>query len=371
MKNSQGVIAYRTKKGMKYRTQVQVNKVKTVRSFNTKKEALAWKNKMQQRARDNKLLGKSILDGITFNDLFDEFLDAKCDRKAQTIKSYKNTFNCYLKDAVGRKQLYQLSIRDFDKVKALMVKCELSNSTINTVITLIKGLYNFAEKRGYTKNNIGRRLEKSKVQQRDFEYWKIEQIQAFFKTIPMDEHYFNFFKFAFLTGLRRGEIIGLRWSDIYLSEKRNYIELKGQIDQSGNRVTLKGNMARVIPLSKRAIKLLRFLKLESEILYKYRNKEILDKKADINMLMTDDLIFKTKRGKQINPNNISKEWKKLQIKYGIKKPIKFHAIRHSFATNLARSGMDIRKVQRLLGHTTVKVTEKYDHFDVNELFDSF
>lgn len=353
MKNSHGIVEYNTKSGKRFKTQVQINKVKYRRSFKTKKEAISWKKQMKQRAEDNKDYGSRFKDGLTINDIFIEFEASRIDKKEQTLRTYKHLYNLYIGPILGKTQLFKVQIRDIDILKKYLIERELSNSTINTIFALLKAIFNLATQREYTNRNLSLLIKKVKVQKNDYEYWKEHQVNKFLNKIE-DEFYYSLIAFAFHTGLRRGELIALTWNDLDYKKEKAYLDIKRQITQDGSVATLKGNSARILPLNREAIKILE--KLHSN------SKQNGNKGA---------LLFTTKRGKAINPNNLSKDWKKLQQKHGVEKPIKFHAIRHSFATNMARNGLDLRMVQKLLGHSSVQVTERYDHFDVNQLFENF
>ncbi|WP_240623459.1 tyrosine-type recombinase/integrase [Brumimicrobium aurantiacum] len=134
---------------------------------------------------------------------------------------------------------------------------------------------------------------------------------------------------AYACGLRRGEILNLKPTDI-LTDR--YLL---RINQS------KGNKDRVVPISEKIIKELRSY-------YKaYRPKTWL---------------FEGQTpGTQYSPTSIQEVLKKAVKKAGIKKPVTLHWLRHSYATHLLESGTDLRYIQELLGHGSSKTTEIYTH----------
>ena len=126
------------------------------------------------------------------------------------------------------------------------------------------------------------------------------------------------------SGMRAGEIIDLKWTDIDFN--RNIIHIK----------LAKGNKDRIVMLSPKLKKNLKTLDIE--------------KKGNV---------FKTNRNSKYSLRTIELIVKKAAEKAGINKHITPHSLRHSFATHLLEHGIDIRYIQKLLGHSDIKTTMIY------------
>jgi integrase len=134
------------------------------------------------------------------------------------------------------------------------------------------------------------------------------------------------------SGLRRGELISLQVKDIDL--KKGTITIRGE--------TSKSKRTRVLPMHPTLI-----LHLQDYIIE--RNK--------LNF-KTEHLLVSTNRGDAGLTTNGLRHWeKRLNQSSGVK--FHLHRFRHSFATNLARKDVSIVKIQKLLGHTTLSMTERY------------
>jgi len=115
----------------------------------------------------------------------------------------------------------------------------------------------------------------------------------------------------------------------------------------------KGNKERVIPLGKKAILgLKRYLEVSRPHLLKNRES---------------DFLFISRFGKRISRQSLWKIIKKYAKQAKIKKTIKPHTLRHSFATHLLERGADLRSVQEMLGHSNISTTQIYTHINKDRL----
>jgi integrase/recombinase XerD len=115
----------------------------------------------------------------------------------------------------------------------------------------------------------------------------------------------------------------------------------------------KGNKERVIPLGKKAINAIqRYLKISRPYFLKKKESEFL---------------FLNRFGKKISRQSLWKIIKRYAKEARIKKPIKPHMLRHSFATHLLERGADLRSVQEMLGHSNISTTQIYTHINKDRL----
>ncbi len=129
-------------------------------------------------------------------------------------------------------------------------------------------------------------------------------------------------------GLRRGELLALRITDI--DSNRNFLFVR----QS------KGKRDRIVPISNKVIELLR------EYYVCYRPK---------------DYLFEGQAGGAYSAKSLEQVLKQAVRKAGVRQKVTLHWLRHSYATHLLESGTDLRYIQQLLGHKSSKTTEIYTH----------
>lgn len=144
--------------------------------------------------------------------------------------------------------------------------------------------------------------------------------------------------FAVMTGARLGEILNLRWEDVDLKNRTAFI-------RSGPSYRVKGGKMRILPLNETVI-------------------EMLSRRA-----IREGVVFKGKRGQRANPDFVSRKFRETVRPLGFDRRIHFHSLRHTFASLLVGSGVSLYKVQKLLGHSSPRVTEVYSHLQHSEMHD--
>ena len=132
--------------------------------------------------------------------------------------------------------------------------------------------------------------------------------------------------FLYYAGLRLDEVRNLKWQDIDFN--RGIIHIK----------TAKGGKERIVFLHSKL-------------------KEMLE----IYGANKQGLVFISQRGGKYNERTIQQIVKNAATKTGIKKKVTPHTLRHSFATHLLEAGADIRYIQQLLGHKSLRTTQIYTH----------
>ena len=144
----------------------------------------------------------------------------------------------------------------------------------------------------------------------------------------------------FSCGLRVSELVNLRLSNLYLEER--FVRING-----------KGSKERLVPVSPRAIKELKFW---------FDDRRHMTIKAG-----EEDYVFLNRRGAHLTRTMILIMIKRQAVEAGIKKTISPHTLRHSFATALLEGGADLRAIQAMLGHESIGTTEIYTHIDTTTL----
>ena len=144
----------------------------------------------------------------------------------------------------------------------------------------------------------------------------------------------------FSCGLRVSELVNLKLSDLFLKEQ--YVRVLG-----------KGSKERLVPISPKAIR---------ELRYWFKDRDEMNIKAG-----EEDYVFLNRRGAHLTRTMILIMIKQQAAQAGITKTISPHTLRHSFATALLEGGADLRAIQAMLGHESIGTTEIYTHIDMSTL----
>jgi integrase/recombinase XerD len=144
----------------------------------------------------------------------------------------------------------------------------------------------------------------------------------------------------YATGMRVSEAVNLKIDNV--NQEVGFLRCIG-----------KGNKERIIPLGKKAIvSIERYISGSRQSLLKEKESEFL---------------FLNRFGKKISRQSLWKIIKYYARMAGIKKPMKPHILRHSFATHLLERGADLRSVQEMLGHSNIATTQIYTHINKDRL----
>ena len=151
------------------------------------------------------------------------------------------------------------------------------------------------------------------------------------------------------TGLRVGELCGLRWSDISLATKS--LKIKASLNREASDATCKKKTKMKLsdPKTKKSKRIIELPSFIADLLKRL--------KCESN----SDYVFSMKNGKFVDPRTMQFLFKKLLEKAGVS-PKKFHALRHTFATRAAEQGADPKTVSETLGHSNTNITlNRYTH----------
>jgi integrase len=324
---------WKTKNGIKYYYEItyyENGKQKKKGGYKSKLEAqIALKDVVTERNTE-----------ITLNKLSQQYLERHCtlNCKNSTITLYES----YLKTI---EPLLRLKAKDITKrhIENLILELktrDMSNKSINGIVTFIQAILNYAVDNELISNNPIIRLKKLPQIKPPINFLNESQIDIFLQqaeTCP--QTYKAFFYTAIFTGMRRGELLALEWSDIDF--KQNKIRVNKQIYR-GITQTTKTGKERYIDMSERL----------KDVLIEHKQQGILSK-----------YVFHI-NGKPLHPWNMEETYFKpllkrcnqfLDAENQIIK-LKFHDLRHTYATYLLSKNIPIKYVQQQLGHSTARMT---------------
>lgn len=397
-------MAWIEKRGKKHKVYWDVgtpeNRERRVASFDTAEEASQFKKKVEYELS----IGTHIeISKLTFAEYLDHWIRLHSTKLApKTLESYQSEIKCHIKPNLGRIKLSKLAplhLQDYyehllkegrvevlrnqleilqnkndknSKQKSINLqeriskmtsegKAGLSPTSVNYQHRIIRKALSQAVKWQMVARNIADAVEPPKKAKVDIQYLGRDEINRFIACIKESPHY-EIIATAILTGMRRGEILGLKWQDIDLAS--GIINVRQQLQHIPGKGYFfkppKQHSIRNLPMSLPMSAIFRAIRKEQS-----NYKEIYaENYNDLN------LVFCHPDGKPLSAPTITRGFQKLLEINGFTK-IRFHSLRHSFATMARGAGVPIEDIQDLLGHADISTTKSmYTHVEIEPLRNS-
>lgn len=286
------------------------------------------------------------------------------DLKPKSFEKYEGIYRNYIKDTqLGRLKLKDLRATHLQKYyNDLMDNNKKPTSTIKSLNTRLKPCLSEAEKQGYIQKNYCKLVTLPKDNTtREIKVLTPEQQKSFISALVGHELEMLFLT-ALSTGLRLGEILGLKWSDIdfntgTLTVNRT-LQRVTEIDRNGNRAS---KVIEQLPKTKNSI---RTIPIPKNILIKLKEYKIQQSKNKLQigeLYVNNDYIFCDKLGYPLDDKRPNRNLKSILGKLDIE-PLKFHGLRHTYATRLFEANVPPKTVQVLMGHYDISITmDIYTH----------
>ncbi|MGD0037061.1 MAG: site-specific integrase [Bacteroidota bacterium] len=271
---------------------------------------------------------------LTLSQFFQKFLEySKIHHAKGTTAKATYAMRFFIK-SVGDKYLHKVTALDIESFKADRLK-RVKPISVNIDLRTVKAIFELTVRWQIIEKNPFKFVRLLTIPSRRPIYLNKEEMKILLAAIPK-QWFKNVVLFAVNTGLRRGEIANLKWDQVDLSHKVIYII-------NSESFHTKTGKERVVPLNIVAIGILESLPHRSEY------------------------VFVGEKGWNLDLVRISHLFKQAVIASGLEKKLHFHSLRHTFATWLVQNGVGIYEVQKLLGHTSIVVTQVYSHLSGGEL----
>ena len=265
-----------------------------------------------------------------FQSVFLEAADAA--NKYSTTKAKRQVLRDHIVPALGHLDLADVTyavVEDF-KHSLLQPPKNLAPKTANNVLTTLRRMLNIAVKRGVIA--AAPPVEWLKVDQDDFDFLTFDEAAAL--EDAADELFRPMIVMALRTGMRQGELLGLRWSDVDLKAGRIVVR---HAFVHGRSTSPKSRKPREIPIAD-----------DLRIVLPTHRREL------------GAYVFCDAKGKHLTPGACKWPLYHACEAAGLRR-IGWHVLRHTFASHLVMRGVPIKYVQELMGHSTIQMTMRYAH----------
>jgi integrase len=268
------------------------------------------------------------------NSLFSDFLKySKTNHSPATQSRYRAiiaNLEAFLSQYPYLNKISQLSPKTFDDYKTFRKEQGTSNKTVNIELQTFRAMFNLAMDWGYVKENPTKGVRTMKEDNNKKPRFLSKEECRILLNNCGEELYPVFYTFLY-TGMRKAELENLEWDDIDFERRKIKIRVK---DTWRPKTT-----EREIPINGDLLVLLKEHK-------KHTHK--------------GPYVFHS-NGCKIEPNSLRKKLIRIAKKNGIKDFTKLHTLRHTFASQLVMSGVDLPTVKKLMGHADIETTMIYSH----------
>lgn len=270
-----------------------------------------------------------------------------------TAYGYRGMIENYLKPQLGEIRLQKLTARDIQQYYTwLMGEKELSPNTVIKHHNLLTNTLNAAERQEYITKNPMRAVSPPKKRQREAKFYTPEQLGILLDKAVGTRLELPVFICAYL-GLRRGELCGLRWSDVDLEHQT--ITIENTRTQAGKKEIEKGTKT---ASSTRTLYLPDTL---CDMLKAAREHQQACRAEYKNAYDDNDYVVVMEDGRPFRPNYLSELFGKFLADNDLPK-IVLHELRHTFASLSNQAGIPAYNIGKALGHSTPATTQKiYTH----------
>ena len=319
--------------------------------FHSQKEARDWL-KLTQTQIDNGLnLSTANVDFQTF---LNKWYDAhKLSVRPGTAKNYRVALDSHIIPVLGKMKLKDIRSDHIQNFYSIKMKTDSNKSVIGVIHSVLHLAFDQAMKWGMIGRNPVEAVIKPKHKSKEIRTLDENQTRTFL-SIVIGTRYEAIFWMAITTGLRQGELIGLRWSDLNWSTKQ--LQVQRQIQ----RISGKG-LSFCEPKSKSGKRTIVLSDEMIEKLRKHLDTQDMARSFAEDRWKENDLIFSTYIGTPIDRNDLFKKFKEFLEQAGLPN-IRFHELRHTAATLMLKQGIHPKIVQERLGHSNISMTmDTYSH----------
>jgi len=330
---------------------VNHNRERKTRKFDDRKIALEVANRLRATLASGTFNLKS--EGPTLQEQAEKWLAtyAQVHCEPSTVQNYELALRKHVLPALGHKRLREITREDLQRLVAEKVNAGLSRSWIRIIIAPLRELLNHAMDDGLLDRNPALRLarfsRKAEAQKGRIDPLTPEEELRLLETAERDyPRWYPLFLTALRTGMREGELLALEWGQIDFAG--GYIQVERSLS-CGKVVPTKSGRIRRIPLSPVLAETLAAL------------KEVRTAEATYLGQLLSPIVFCTRNGRHLDPGTVLDAFYRCLERAGLRR-VRFHDLRHTFATRLIANGTSLAYVRDLLGHSSIQITvDVYAH----------
>lgn len=273
--------------------------------------------------------------------------------RPRTFSRYAELLKLHILPALGRIPLSRLNPQHVQHFLNGKLSEGLAPLTVRQIRAVLRRALGQAEAWGLVTANAAALTQGPKVERYNARFLTAQEAKTLLEACR-GHRLEAFFTLALTTGMREGELLGLRWGS--MDPEGGTLKVEAQLQRIGGKPQL------VPPKSSRSRRTLKLPNLALEALRVHRTRQALERlKAGSVWDNGLDLVFTSQTGRPLDPNNLKRTLQSLLRKAGLPR-IRIHDLRHSTASFLLSQGVALKMVSELLGHSQISMTaDTYGH----------
>ncbi|KLV30675.1 site-specific integrase [Priestia megaterium] len=323
---------------------------KKKRGFTTKKEAEKALAVVLNELNLGTFIEPQLIDLDSF--IKEWFVERQTQLAKSTLKNHQCLYRNHLKPKLGHYKLQDLNPIVLQKfTNSLVADSSLSHNSIRKLLFLINQLMKKAHGLKLISENPLIHVNIPREVKSEMSIWDLKQVNYYIAHAKQNRYY-TIVLMALLTGMRKGEILGLRWRDIDFEKQVIYIR------------QIYDGYAKELKVGAKTASGVRSIHIPNMLVnqLKKERKKVLANKLKQGMDYTDyDLVNCTKFGNPLDSSTLSKRFKNHAKKLGLP-VIRFHDLRHTHVTMLIQQNVNVKVISERVGHSSIQITlNQYSH----------
>lgn len=304
-----------------------------------------------------------------FSDVLDAW-DKTLAVSPKTAERYRELVNLHIRPHLGETRLHSLRTSRIEGFYYDLLTGKppegsaearpLAARTIGHIHRIVVQVLSVAERDGLIASNPARKAKRPKVEKHEIEILTEPQVRDLLgklrgRNSARAQQFYRLVELFLASGMRRGEGVALRWKDVDLDGAK--LNVNQSLEQ-----TKKGGLRFKAPKTKHGRRTITLPAFVVTGLRAHKAAQATERLAlGLGKDADDALVFRNADGSPLAPENVTKEWKRLVGSLDLPK-VTLHALRHTHASQLIASGMDVLTISRRLGHGSPSITlDVYGH----------
>ena len=254
----------------------------------------------------------------------------------------------YLKPGLGKRQLAQLTVPVVQLLLNRRLEAGDSVRKVQVMRTVLSSALTRAMREELLTRNVAQLVTLPEWTRKEVQAWSADEARQFLR-VAQDHCLYSAFLLLLVYGLRRGEVLGLRWSDIDFDDEM--IRVRQQVQRVGRQLLVGPTKTHA---SRRNLPLIQMV---GAALTAHYDRQSTRPGADGRPPREQDLVFTTATGRPIEPRNLARSFHRLCEVAGVRR-IRVHDLRRTVATLLNKLGVPARDAQLILGHSRISLTQE-------------